>query len=203
MQFKYCNADDCKYIIDSIFSLSFWEVIEIEESMRWWLVRSIWREIAQLENKARAKKWEESLKIEVATLTQNISDTRAENVRPNQVKSSQVKSSQTKSIQTKTNQNKSNQNISIFNEFISNTENQDYIVFDVIKYFFELWWKPAKNETPKKLEDWVYWIFNDYGVTNPDKMKIWIKWWYTYWSEVWWNIKNVKSNFLKTIKNNI
>jgi len=103
-QIKYLSKDDADYVLKSLFKLSSDSTYKIEDSMRWWLIISMWREIIQIENKARAKKWLKWLKEEVATLS---SDIGAQNVRPIQVKSIQVKSIQVKSNQVKSNQVKS------------------------------------------------------------------------------------------------
>lgn len=95
-QIQYLNKEDSEYVLKTIFALAYWEDIKIENSLRWWLVISIWREAIQMENKARAKKWEKRLNEDIATLTQPLD---AQNTRPIQIKSSQVKSSQVKSNQ--------------------------------------------------------------------------------------------------------
>lgn len=92
---KHLSDSDISYVMKSIFILSTWEVVEIEDNMRWWLVQSIWRETVQLENKARAKKWEKQLVYQLATLGI-----------PQGLKTcDQVKSNQTNPNQTKSNQN--------------------------------------------------------------------------------------------------
>jgi len=88
-QIQYLNKEDSEYVLKTIFALAYWEDIKIENSLRWWLVISIWREAIQMENKARAKKWEKRLNEDIATLMQPLD---AQNTRPNQVKSNQVKS---------------------------------------------------------------------------------------------------------------
>lgn len=103
MQITYLNDSDKAYIIDSIMRLSIWEVIEIEKSMRWWIVLSIWTEAVQLENKACAKKWK-PLEIDIAPMVQPMVQQNSKNVA---TKSSQVKPNQTKPIQDKSNQNSS------------------------------------------------------------------------------------------------
>jgi len=95
-QIEYLNKDDAEYVFKTIFSLAYWNDIKVEKSLRGWLVLSIWREAIQMENKARAKKWEKRLNEDFATLT---ADIEAENMRPNNIKSNQVKSSQIKSNQ--------------------------------------------------------------------------------------------------------
>ena len=95
LQMKHLSDSDISYVMKSIFLLSTWEVVEIEDNMRWWLVQSIWRETVQLENKARAKKWEKQLIYQLATLGI-----------PQGLKTcDQVKSNQTNSSQSKSNQN--------------------------------------------------------------------------------------------------
>ena len=95
LQMKHLSDSDISYVMKSIFLLSTWEVVEIEDNMRGWLVQSIWRETVQLENKARAKKWEKQLCYQLATL----------GATPSTKTCDQVKSNQTNSIQIKTNQN--------------------------------------------------------------------------------------------------
>lgn len=114
-QIKYLSTEDSEYVLKTLFNLAYWEDVKIEESLRWWLVISIWREAIQMENKARAKKGQERLNEDLATLMQQNSDNgvtlwsskRATN-------SNQIKSSQVKSNQTNTNNNNLEEN---FNKF--------------------------------------------------------------------------------------
>ena len=94
------SVSDKAYVLDSIMRLSIWEVLDIEKSMRWGIVLSIWTEAVQLENKASAKKWH-SLKIDLAPMVQPM-------VQSN-FKNDATKSSQTKSIQVNPSQDNSNQ----------------------------------------------------------------------------------------------
>ena len=98
MQISYMNESDKAYIFDILMRLSIWQEIEIEKSMRWWIVLSIWTEAIQLENKANAKKWK-SLKIDIAPMVQPMEQSKNILVAPksNQIKSSQVKPNQIKS----------------------------------------------------------------------------------------------------------
>ncbi len=96
-QIKYLSKDDSEYVLKTIFWLAYWEDIKIEQSLRWWLVVSIWREAIQMENKARAKKWEKRLDEAEATLMADTDEplwswNNATN--SNQVTSSQIKSNQ-------------------------------------------------------------------------------------------------------------
>lgn len=100
MQITYMSVSDKAYVLDSIMRLSIWEVLDIEKSMRWGIVLSIWTEAVQLENKASAKKWH-SLKIDLAPMVQPM-------VQSN-FKNDATKSSQTKSIQVNPSQDNSNQ----------------------------------------------------------------------------------------------
>jgi len=63
-QMEYMSDTDRWYILLSLMRLSEWEIIEIEKSMRWWVVISIWKEACQLEKKARKGKWEEYNEVE-------------------------------------------------------------------------------------------------------------------------------------------
>ncbi|MCP4523128.1 MAG: hypothetical protein GY828_02815 [Candidatus Gracilibacteria bacterium] len=93
-QIEYLSKEDSEYVFKNILRLSMNKDIKIEESMRGGLVLSIRREAVQMENKARAKKGNKRLEIDVATLMCDTeSDVIENNVRPSQVKSSQVKSS--------------------------------------------------------------------------------------------------------------
>lgn len=100
-QIEYLNKDDAEYVFKTIFSLAYWNDIKVEKSMRWWLVLSIWREAIQMENKARAKKWEERLEIDIATLMADTDDTlwswnsatKSSKVKSNQVKENQINTS--------------------------------------------------------------------------------------------------------------
>jgi len=94
LQIKHLSEKDIAYVMKSIFLLSTWEMIEIEDNLRWWLVQSIWREIIQLENKARAKKWEEWLSYQLATQGATSSIKTCDQTKPNQTNSSQIKSIQ-------------------------------------------------------------------------------------------------------------
>ncbi len=96
-QIEYLSKDDADYVLKTIFWLAYWKDIKIEKSLRWWLVLSIWREAIQMENKARAKKWEKKLDEANATLMADTDETYwSWNNAPNsnQVTSSQVKSNQ-------------------------------------------------------------------------------------------------------------
>lgn len=95
LQIKHLSEKDIAYVMKSIFLLSTWEMIEIEDNLRWWLVQSIWREIIQLENKARAKKWEEWLSYQLATQDATSSTKTCDQTKSNQTNSSQIKSNQT------------------------------------------------------------------------------------------------------------
>lgn len=94
LQIKHLSEKDIAYVMKSIFLLSTWEIIEIEDNMRWWLVQSIWREIIQLENKARAKKWEEWLSYQLATQGATSSIKTCDQTKPNQANSNQSNPSQ-------------------------------------------------------------------------------------------------------------
>ena len=94
LQIKHLSEKDIAYVMKSIFLLSTWEIIEIEDNMRWWLVQSIWREIIQLENKARAKKWEEWLSYQLATQGATSSIKTCDQTKPNQSNPSQSNPSQ-------------------------------------------------------------------------------------------------------------
>lgn len=96
-QIEYLSESDSEYVLKNIFRLARWKDIKLEHSMRGWLVLSIWREAVQMENKARAKKWEKRLEIDDATLMGDTVETvKVENVRPSNIKSSQVTSSKIK-----------------------------------------------------------------------------------------------------------
>lgn len=95
MQVSYMVESDKAYIFDALMRLSIWEIPEIEKSVLWWIVLSIWTEAVQLENKANSKKWK-PLKIDIAPMVQPM-------VQP-KLKDDAPKPSQTKSIQIKPNQ---------------------------------------------------------------------------------------------------
>jgi len=58
-QMEYLSHEDRWYILLQLMRLSEWEIIEIEQSMRWWIAISVWKEACQLEKKARKGKGEE------------------------------------------------------------------------------------------------------------------------------------------------
>jgi len=115
MQITYMSDYDKAYVLDSMMRLSIWEVLDIEKSMRWGIVLSIWTEAVQLENKANAKKWH-SLKIDLAPMVQPM-------VQSN-FKNDATKSNKTKSIQVNPNQTKPNQ-ISIETEQVPNQSKEE------------------------------------------------------------------------------
>ena len=101
-QIQFLNREDSEYVLKTIFALSFWEKIKVEQSMRGWLVVSIWREAIQMENKARAKKWEERLNEDLATLSCDTDDTlwsSKDATKSSQVKENQIKSNQERLIE--------------------------------------------------------------------------------------------------------
>lgn len=130
-QIQYLNKDDSEYVLKTIFALAYWEDIKIENSLRWWLVISIWREAIQMENKARAKKWEKRLNEDIATLTQPLD---AQNTRPNQVKSNQIKSSQVKSNQDFLNEQSSKNEINDFQELLKEEVTKVWLAYQKWKY---------------------------------------------------------------------
>lgn len=89
-QLEYLSDKDFNYVMKKVFELCNWRKINIEKSLRGWIVLSIYREAVQMENKARAKKWEKSLEIDIATL---MSDT-DEPLECDQEKKSNITSSQ-------------------------------------------------------------------------------------------------------------
>lgn len=95
---KHLSDSDISYVMKSIFLLSSWEVVELEDNMRWWIVQSIWRETVQLENKARAKKWEKTLCYQLATLGATPSSKTCDQTKPNQINPNQAKSNQNTDI---------------------------------------------------------------------------------------------------------
>lgn len=91
-QLEYTSSEDFNYILRTLFQLCNWEKIKVEKSMRGWLVISMFREAVQMENKARAKKWDDWLKIDFATLSHHMwVDNGSDQVTPNQIKSNQIK----------------------------------------------------------------------------------------------------------------
>lgn len=85
-QLKFLSDEDIAYIFRSLFEVANNEKINKEESMRFGILESIFREASQMNNKARAKKGEKALKIDLATLS------RDEGVRPSNITSSNITS---------------------------------------------------------------------------------------------------------------
>jgi len=93
-QLEYLPDKDFNYVMRKVFELSIWRDIKVEKSLRGWLVISIYREISQMENKARAKKWEKRLEIDIATLMDDTkSDIGSDQVKENKVKENKIKES--------------------------------------------------------------------------------------------------------------
>lgn len=158
-QIEYLNKDDSEYVLKTIFALAYWQDIKIEKSLRWGLVLSIWREAIQMENKARAKKWEERLEIDVATLTADTDDTLWSSKRA--TKSSQVKSSQNKSNQEKI---LSNDNTETSSELVIDNRKTDINEMqEIIKQkVLSLWliykaWKQERNRIQNILTAKEFW----------------------------------------------
>lgn len=180
-QLEHMSEKDIKYIFISLLRLSNWEVFDIERSMRWWVLQSLWREAVQMENRANAKKWKKWLKYELATLTAT------EVATSTAPKSNQIKSNQEK------------ERVKIFSDFISDEKNIS-IAYYVIEAFLDLWWKPSEEETIESLRDWIIEVFAENGITDPQKMISPIKKWHEYWAWRKKDIKNVKSTFRSTLK---
>lgn len=93
-QIEYLSDEDVSYVMKTVWKLCNWFDVIVEKSLRGWLVISIYREAIQMENKARAKKWEKRLEIDVATLMgDTVSSQKENNVRPSNITSSQITSS--------------------------------------------------------------------------------------------------------------
>lgn len=90
-QIEYLSEKDASYVIKTLLSLSVWEDIIIEKSLRWWLVISIFREAINMENLSRARKWKEWLKIDIATLTGDTVVRQWERIKESKVKESNIK----------------------------------------------------------------------------------------------------------------
>ena len=110
LQLKYLSDEDFNIFINSYIKLCNKQNIKIEESLRWWLVKSMNREIAQMENKARAKKWWKRLEINLATLSRDtvapsvapsVDSESLEKLRPSKVKENNIKERYTLSWEKK------------------------------------------------------------------------------------------------------
>jgi len=136
-QIQYLSDEDMSYVFKGLFTLSKWEVIDVEDSMRGGLLESIWREVIQMENKARAKKWEKRLSYELATL--RVDTESSLNGSDNATKSKQIKTSQSKSIQKDSNEskelalNKKNPDIDILITELKNKADELWIAYDKTK----------------------------------------------------------------------
>ncbi len=98
MQITYMVDSDKAYVFDSLMRLSIGEIIDIEQSMRWGVVLSIWTEAVQIENKASSKKWN-PLRIDLAPMGRPMGreDLKKRATKPSQTKSNQVNSNQNSS----------------------------------------------------------------------------------------------------------
>lgn len=186
-QIEYLSESDSEYVLKNIFRLSRWKDIKLEHSMRWWLVLSIWREAVQMENKARAKKWEKRLEIDDATLMGDTVETvKVENVRPSNIKSSQVKSSNIKESNIVVSSEIIETKVSTLQEIIKNTFSLEFITEVYNKYSM------SKEEFKEECElfDW-YW--------NATLLK-----WRDKWKPRWEGEKtfDAKLRFRTWIKNN-
>ena len=90
-QLKWCSDKDLAYITRSLFSHASGQKIEVEESMRGGILLSMIREATQMENRARAKKGQKSLQIDLATPSRDTVGTPG--VHPSNIKEHQVTSS--------------------------------------------------------------------------------------------------------------
>lgn len=106
-QIEYMSDQDVSYVMKTIFQLSNWFAPEIEKSMRWWLVISIYREATQMDNRTKIKKWGKGLIWDLAPkvppkVLKN-STLGAEKQHPNKIKENKIK-------ENKINKNKINEN---------------------------------------------------------------------------------------------
>lgn len=138
-QIQYLSDEDISYIFKNLFLLWEWEVIDVEDSMRWWLLKSIWREVIQMENKARAKKWEKRLSYELATL-------RADTVSNVKTKKSATKSKQVKASQSNTNIDSKESKELALNKKTEIDEIQEAIKNEVLsRWLIYKKWKQERN----------------------------------------------------------
>jgi len=112
-QIKFLPDKDVAYIFKSLFAVANNEKIIAEESMRFGILSSIFRETNQMNNKARAKKKLKPLKIDLATLS------RDEGVRPSNITSSNITSEKVTKCEGKIHTQKKS-------EIISNEEMNNY-----------------------------------------------------------------------------
>ena len=170
-QIEFLSKDDADYVLKTIFWLAYWQDIKIEKSLRWWLVLSIWREAIQMENKARAKKWEKRLDEATATLMADTDDTLWS--WNSATKSNQNKTKQIKSKQDKTNLSKDKEQSS---ELVK-VDNRDLDIDVIIETMksFNLWivddtikkqrqyWKLIKDKINKiKWFEKYEWNYNNF-----------------------------------------
>lgn len=152
-QLEYLPDKDISYIIKMVWKLCKWKEIKIEESLRWSIVLSIYREAVQMENKARAKKWKKWLEIDTATLTSDTESSQKENkVRPSNITSSQVTSSNIKES-----------NIVVSSEIVApkvatlETHINDSFSNEFIKEVYEKYWL-KKEDFQEECKDFLlYW----------------------------------------------
>jgi len=185
---EYMSDNDRWYILLSLMRLSEWEMIEIEKSMRWWIIISIWKEACQLEKKARKGKWEEYNEVDPIISYDipwgdTLRDTPEIDPKSNQIKSNQIKSNQI------------NHN---FSDFIPKWK-EETVLGVLVWYLFQLWWKVPKKETWKTLFDWYISTVPEMDEKKEFDM---IKNFYNYWNERRLNEdmenKNWKLTFAKT-----
>jgi hypothetical protein len=172
---EYMSDEDRWYILLSLMRLSEWEVIEIEKSMRWWVIISIWKEACQLEKKARKWKWEDYNEVDpIISYDLPLRDTPQgypwdlPQINPNQINPNQPKSTQINPNQDKTEFN-----------FIPEWK-EETILATLVWYFLQLWWKIPKKENWKTISDWY---ISTVPEMNEEKEFEMIRNFYNYWNE--------------------
>lgn len=176
VQVTYMEEKDKAYIFDTLMRLSIWEEIELEKSIRWGVVLSIWTEALQLENKAKSKKGK-SLKIDVAPMVRPMvqpnlkkSATKSNQIKPNQVNSIQVKPNQNNIISKEIKQEFWDVEI---NEIIKAIKDNHWTIDWTVKEQRQ-YWKLLKEKIKQiKWFDWRFYAFVDMLIKQSDEFRIW------------------------------
>lgn len=152
-QIEYMSDQDVSYVMKTIFQLSNWFTPEIEKSMRWWLVISIYREATQMDNKSKIKKWKIPLTWASAPKVLKNSTLGAEKQHPNKIKENKIK-------ENKINENKIKENNKeiISSAAITALTLKDLIIWKIDKEKFKIEFKMSEEDMRQELRYFYdYW----------------------------------------------
>ena len=172
-QIKYLSDKDSKYVLETLFWLASDSVANIEDSMRWWLVLSMWREAVNMENKARAKKWEKGLEIDTATLMCDNVERQWESLKKSKVKKNKIKENKEIILSKESEQSSKTDNRILEIDLIIEAlkEINWWIIDDKVKQQ-RIYWKHIKNKMDKIVWfNWDYVWFIKYAYENSDEYR--------------------------------